>query len=363
MSNLINVFKRAIKEYGQDQAGNMAAALAFAAFFSIFPLILFLVSLASFIFNAADAQAFVLSKLPNINPNATGTDANFLSKTVTDIIAARGTGTGIAAFIGLVSLLMSASGVFGTLQLAINRAWDCEKAGSLIKDKVVAFLMVLGMAVVLGISTAISSILAGIEEGTNGIIGQMPWLWQILNILVFIGLMTGVLSVLNRVLPRCKVNWGDVWPGALLTAILWMILNQAFAFYLGNFANYQAVYGALGGIIALQTWIFLIAQILLFGAEFCSEYAGERMLMEAERAKAANKDALQQRRAAEAARAEEQRITAARRERALAERRARVLPNGGAAPAEHATVLGAAAGIAAAIGLLAKAIGGRGGRA
>ena len=166
MNHLVNVFKRSVKEYGQDDAADLAAALAFAAFFSIFPLVLFLVSLASFILDPNSAREFVLSKLPNIQQQ--GQDANFLAKTVTDIIASRGAGTGIAAIIGLISLLMSASGVFATLQKAINRAWDCEKEGGLIKDKVVAFLMVLGVAVVMVISTIISSALNWHPERDRG---------------------------------------------------------------------------------------------------------------------------------------------------------------------------------------------------
>jgi membrane protein len=357
MNHLMNVFKRSVKEYGQDDVADLAAALAFAAFFSIFPLILFLVSLASFILDPNSAREFVISKLPNIQQG--GQDANFLSKTVTDIVASRGAGTGIAAIVGLISLLMSASGVFGTLQKAINRAWDCEKEGSLIKDKVVAFLMVLGVAAVMVVSTIISSILNGVQSGTAGIIGQLPLLWQFVNLLVSIGLMTGVLTILYRTLPRCKVNWADVWPGALVAAVLMEILKQGFAFYLGHFANYQAVYGTLGAVIALQTWIFLMSQILLFGAEFCSEYAGERQGIEAARATAANTAAAEQRQAEADRKAQTQRAEDAARAREIARRRERITPV--AAPArEHGVVLAAAAGLAAAIGLIGKALGSRG---
>ncbi|HMA36949.1 MAG TPA: YihY/virulence factor BrkB family protein [Chloroflexia bacterium] len=351
--NLVNVFKRSFSEFGKDDIGNLAAALAFATFSSIFPLILFLVTVASLFVTKQQATAWVLQNVPNMQGN--GGDDIFL-KTVTGVIDARGGVKGIAGLVGLLSLMVSAGGAFATLQTAINRAWGCAKAGSLIKDKVIAFLMVLGVAVVLVISTVVSSILNGIQQGTAGIIGSFPWLWQILNLIVSIGLMTGVITILFRTMPRCKVNWGDVWPAALLTAVLWELLKQLFAYYLGHFANYQAVYGTLGSIIALQTWILFSSMILLFCAEVASEYAGERMDMESARAKAANDETARQRRAAAARQAEADRITAGERERAYAARRAQVAPITATASRETATVFGVAAAAAATLGLIGKAL-------
>ncbi len=355
MKNIFNVFKRAGQEFGNDDIGNMAASLAFATFFSIFPLILFIISLLTFFLNKDDATQFVLSRMPNVG----GSDATVLQKTITDVIAAKGAGTGIAAIIGLVSLLFSASGVFGTLQAAVNRAFDCTKAGSLIKDKVIAFLLVLGVVVVMLISTAISTVLNSIQAGTAGIIGQFPLLWQILSLIVSLALMTGILTVLFHTLPRCSVDWQDVWPAALLTAVAWEIFRQAFAFYLGHFANYQAVYGALGSIIAIQTWILLSAMILLFGAEFASEYAGERDDMAGEKSRLAAEEAARKRRAAAAQKAEDQRVQAGTRVRRADERRAQVTALGGVPPQEHGMVFAVAAGVAGLLGLLGKLLGGR----
>jgi membrane protein len=355
MNHLFNVFKRAIKEFGQDDVGSMAAALAFAAFASIFPLILFLISLLSFFLSPQDAQQFVLERMPNIG----GSDAEVLRKTIVDVVSKKDAAIGVAAFIGLAGLLLSASGVFAAMQTAINRAWDCTKAGSLIKDKVVAFLLVLGVAAVLLISTAISTVLNGVQKGTAGIIGDFPIVWQIINIIISLALMTGILTVLFRTMPRCKVNWADVWPGALLTAILWEVFRQAFAFYLGHFANYQAVYGALGSIIAIQTWIYLSSMILLFGAEFSSEYAGERMDMEAERARTANDERARQRRAAAAQRADETATRTGELARRSAERRAQVQALGAAPVQEHGVVVAAAVAVAGALGLLGKLLTGR----
>jgi membrane protein len=273
--------KRTVKEYMEDDAANLAAALAFAAFFSIFPLVLLLVAMASIFVKPEDAQAWVLQNVQLLQLQPSGT--NFFLKTVTDVVSARGPGTGVAAVVGLIGLLVGASGVFGTLQTAINRAWDCKEDGNFIRNKLLDFLMVLGLALILFLSTIVSSILTALQEGSAQVIGTHPLLWQIINLVVTTVLVAGIVAVLFRTLPHCPVRWAEVWPGAVLTAVLWEVLKQGFAFYLGNFANYQAVYGALGGIIALQTWIYLSAQILLICAELSSEYGRERAERRADR--------------------------------------------------------------------------------
>jgi len=135
----LRLIRRAVREYLQDDGANLAAALAFSAFFSLFPLILLLVSLASFFVQPEQAQRWVLDnvRILQFAPDQT----SVLVQTVTGIIKARGVGTGLAAVIGVLGLLLGASGVFGTLQTAINRAWDREPGGNVLKAKLVDFGM------------------------------------------------------------------------------------------------------------------------------------------------------------------------------------------------------------------------------
>jgi membrane protein len=269
---MLRVVGRAVRRYARDNMAMPAAALAFAAVFSIFPLVLFLISLAGLFVSQDLAEQWVLA-----NVQLVGTGAGLLTDTITDLLKSK-SASGTAATIGLVGLIFSASGVFSTLQRAVNRAWECTTETGLVLERVIAAVMVFGVLLVLLASTIISTILSAIQQGTSRIIGDLPWLCQVINIVSTNGLATVVLAVLFRSLPRCKVHWADVWFGALLTALLWSLVQQVFAIYLGSFANYQAVYGALGGMIALQTWIFLSSQILLWGAEVCAEYALERQM-------------------------------------------------------------------------------------
>ncbi len=285
MRALVNVFKRTASEVGKDQVGDLAAALTYYAVFSIFPLLLLLVTLATFIFNADDAKQTVFSKLSGVAP---GDTAKVLSDAVGAALAKKGGGElTLSTLIGIGSLLLSSSGVFTTLDKAVNRAWGCEYQPSLIKDKLISFAMVIGVAVVLVLSTIVSAIVNFVLNGSEVVVsavvgGKNPfvaWGIQLITILVSILINAAILLVIFRVLPRCRVSIGDVWFGALLTAVGWEILKQGFAFYLGNFAG-SSVYGSIGSIFTLLTWIYLTGFLLLIGAEFTSEYARERGMLQ-----------------------------------------------------------------------------------
>ncbi len=285
MRALVNVFKRTATEIGQDQVGDLAAALTYYAVFSIFPLLLLLVTLASFIFDAEQAKQTVFSKLSSVAPGET---AKVLSDAVGAALEKKGGGElTLSTLVGIGGLLLSSSGVFTTLDKAINRAWGCEYKASLIKDKLLSFAMVIAVAVMLVLSTFLSAAINFVLNSSEAVVGALiggknpivAWVIQILTILISIALSAGILLIIFRALPRCRVSVGDVWLGAVLTAVGWEILKQGFAFYIGNFAG-SSIYGSIGSIFTLLTWIYLTSFLLLVGAEFTSEYARERGMIQ-----------------------------------------------------------------------------------
>ena len=197
MRALINVFKRMVTEIGEDQIGDLAAALTYYAVFSIFPLLLLLVTLATFILDADQAKQTIFSKLSGVAP---GDTAKVLSDAVGAALEKKGGGElTFATLVSIGSLLLSSSGVFTTLEKAINRAWGCEYKASLIKDKLISFAMVIGVAVVLVLSTIISAVvnfvLNGSEVAVSAVVGDknpvVAWIIQIITILVSILLNAG----------------------------------------------------------------------------------------------------------------------------------------------------------------------------
>src|SRR5205814_307224 len=170
---------------------------------------------------------------------------------------------------------------FGTLDKAINRAWGSEKVPGFIVSKLLSFAMMLALAGLLVASVVVSTVLTTTRQATQMVLGKVPGeqiFWQFATIVVsFLTVLVAFLLV-YRFLPRLgpekaeQVALRDVWPGAVLAAIAWVAVKELFALYLGSsFANYNAVYGPVGTIIALLTWIYVSSVIILVGAEFAAE--------------------------------------------------------------------------------------------
>jgi membrane protein len=275
---LVDVVKRTFKEIGEDEVGILAAALTYYAVFSIVPLLILIVTIAMFIFDPETAKQTVLQQVSSFAPGET-------AKVVSDIVAGalqrRNPGdTILAAVIGLVGLLLSASGVFGTLDKAINRAWDCEYKTRLVQAKLISFLMVGAAAAILLLSLLVSAALVLIEAQAGGLVAAVGMdmqaldpLWRLINIGVALSLGSAVLTAIYRTIPRRRVRVREVWPGAVLTALALEILKQGFAFYLGSFAYRASLYGTFGALFSLITWLYLTTFVFLLGAEFTSEYA------------------------------------------------------------------------------------------
>jgi membrane protein len=269
---LLVIIKSTLKEYSKDDVALMAAGLTYYAFFSLFPMLLLLVTLASFVVEKADAEKYIFDNVARVAP---GTD---LPKLIGDIITKTYESrkdAGILLLVGIGTLAFSASNAFETLDKAINRAWNTEKVPTFIAGKLTSFAMILGVFVLLALSLVISTVISRTQAITKSVVGEIPGsqvFWGIVDFAASLALVFAVFIMLYRFLPRTDVRFRDVWLGALLASIAWVIVKQLFAAYLGSsFANYNAVYGTMGTVIALLTWIYISSVIILFGAEFASE--------------------------------------------------------------------------------------------
>jgi membrane protein len=142
---------------------------------------------------------------------------------------------------------------------------------SLIKDKALSFLVVLGTAVALLLSLLVSAALSAVDSTASEIV-QSPYLWLLVEAGVSIALLTALFAAMYRMIPQTEIAWRDVFGGALLAAVLFTGLKRLLAWYLGHIGSYAA-YGAVGGMLGLLAWIYLASLILFFGAEFTRVYA------------------------------------------------------------------------------------------
>ncbi|HEX9987804.1 MAG TPA: YihY/virulence factor BrkB family protein [Chloroflexia bacterium] len=273
----VAIGKATISEFGKDDVAYMSAALTYYSFFSLFPLLILAITVAGSFMDPREATVFILTNTARVMP---GLDDS-IQKMLREIFESRAN-AGILALVGLGTLAFSASGAFDALDKAINRAWNSEKVPSFLIGKLTSFAMMAVAALMLILSFVVTASLATTRALTEMAIGKLygeQIFWQIVNFGASVGLVFLVFLLMYRFLPRCEAKFRDVWVGALLAAIAWSLVKEGFAYYLGSsFANFQAVYGALGTVIALMTWIYISSVIILAGAEFASETARFRRL-------------------------------------------------------------------------------------
>ena len=189
------------------------------------------------------------------------------------IASARSPSSGlIGTVVGVVTLFIGASGVFGELQSSLNAIWEVKpKPGrgiwGQIKDRFFSFSMVLGVAFLLLVSLIVSSILSAIGAKFSPLLPGGEVLWQAINFVFSLSVVTGLFALIFKYIPDAEVRWKDVWLGALVTALLFTVGKFLLGLYLGK-AAVGSSYGAAGSIIALVVWVYYATQIFLFGAEF-----------------------------------------------------------------------------------------------
>ncbi|HWQ13035.1 MAG TPA: YihY/virulence factor BrkB family protein, partial [Roseiflexaceae bacterium] len=183
----------------------------------------------------------------------------------------------IASTLGVATLLFGAIGLFGQLKDAMNTIWEVQpKSGqrfmATVRQNLFSFTMVLGTAFLLLVSLIISAVLAGVTGYVGDALPGMDWLWQALNFAVGFAVTTLVFALIFKLVPDVEVAWGDVWIGALATAVLFALGRLALGWYLGR-GTFSSSYGAAASLVVVLLWVYYSAQILFLGAEFTQVYA------------------------------------------------------------------------------------------
>lgn len=267
----LSVILRTALAFDQDDGALVSRSIAYYALFSLFPLLLLLVSVASTILDTEEAGQLVLEILENFMP----TTAEMIQTNLQQVIDARST-VGILASLGL---LWSASGVFTAIFRAVNRAWGNPKSELFWSEKLYGIAVVLISGVLLVATTLYSTAISVLRTWRISYLAWLPapgenagmiasWLSTLLPILVSMLLFI----ILYRTIPQNRIAWRDVWAGGLLAGLVWEVGRRLYAWYLANFASYSLVYGSVGVIIGFLLWAYLSAMILLLGAELTAQH-------------------------------------------------------------------------------------------
>ena len=273
-SNLTYLVRQTFKEWQEDNASRLAAALAYYTIFSIPPLLIIAIAIAAQIFD----QTAVQQQITNQMQGLIGDSGAQVVEAILENSGQAGESV-LATIISVVTLLLGASGVFGELHSTLNAIWEVQARpgrGILgtIKDRFFSFTMVLGVGFLLLVSLVVSAGLAAVNEFITGALPGVVILAQAINFLVSFGIITVLFALVFKVVPDVRIAWRDVWVGAVVTAFLFTIGKFAIGLYLGNSAP-GSTYGAAGSLIVLLLWVYYSAQILFLGAEFTQVYANK----------------------------------------------------------------------------------------
>lgn len=270
VAELPAVISEATKEWVADKAPRLGAALAYYSIFSLAPLLVIAIGLAGLVFGKEAAQTQLKSQTEHLVGKEGGEAVQMMLASANE--KKKG---GVAATLGIVMLLVGAAGVFGQLQDALNTIWEVQpKPGrgffGLLRDRFLSLSMVMGVAFLLLISLLISTALAAVGsqfgEWQTGALGQI--VAAVVDLLV----ISALFALIYKFLPDAKIAWRDVWFGAVVTAILFVIGKLLIGLYLGR-AAVGSAYGAAGSLAVLLVWLYYASQIFLFGAELTKAYA------------------------------------------------------------------------------------------
>ena len=265
--------RQTYKEFGDDNAMQLGAALAFYTAISITPLLLVVIGIAGLAYGDQAARGEIAHQLRE----TVGTEgAEALQAALARSASPRG-GV-LATVIGVATLVFGASGVFSSLQDALNVVWNVKAEKSrggvwgLVRERLLSVTMIGVMAFLLLVSMVFGAALTGLGGAFERWLPYSSVWLGVGNFLLGFVLTTLMFAMIFKVLPRPHVAWSDVWTGAVLTAGLFALGKFLIGEYLGR-ASVGSTFGAAGSFVVLLTWIYYSSLILLFGAEFTQVYA------------------------------------------------------------------------------------------
>ncbi len=273
VSNVVPLAKETFSEFQRHKAQWLAAAIAYFTLFAVAPLIIIVVEIAGFFLGRHQA---LLNELYNYMGTTAGPSAaHGIQSIVSATFAQRKAGL-LSQIIGWALFVVAAVGLFSAVQEALNTVWDVTPQKrtlmETVKERLLSFGTVLVIAFMLLVLLGINSLLTVAGTALAHVFVGFPLLLKVLDFVVSLALVTALFALMFEFLPECRIAWRDVWAGAAVSALLFVIGQFLLGWYLGR-AGVSSGYGSFGGIVVFLIWVNYSAQIMLLGAEFTHVYA------------------------------------------------------------------------------------------
>ena len=278
-TGVLGILKESFSDFMQDDCMDSAAALSYYTIFSLPAILVLMLLLVSSVMDPTDVRGGLQSQLQSLM----GPTAGEQIRTIIQQAEQKPSNGLIPTLLGIAGLLFGATGAFGQLQKALNRAWnvkpDPHQGGikNFLTKRLFSFGMILVVAFLLLVSLVVSATLSGLGDKLESFLpsGLSEPLLQVVNLVISFGVIVLLFAALFKVLPDAQISWRSVWVGAAVTAALFVLGKFLIGFYLGR-TNPGQAYGAAGSLAVLLLWVYYSALILLLGAEFTETWAMRR---------------------------------------------------------------------------------------
>jgi membrane protein len=269
------VLRAAIDSWRGDRAPSMGAAIAYYTVFSLAPVLILIIAVAGLAFGKRAAEGALFDQIAALVGRESAGAIQAMLR------SASGTGSGIVAtLIGLVALLIAATGVFGELQAAFNVIWKARPAPgagmrNLVKVRLRSLLLIMAIGLLLMLSLALGTALAAFSAYLEHLLPGLPQILSTVNFVFSFAVTTIMFALMFKILPDAGVEWPDVWIGAAASALLFSVGRHLISLYIGS-KGVTSTYHAAGSLVLILVWIYYSAQIVLFGAELAKAYGDRR---------------------------------------------------------------------------------------
>jgi membrane protein len=250
-----------------DNCFALAAELAYYFLLALFPALLFLVALISFI-PIHGLLEFITGSLARVAP---GEAIKLMQDQLLNIA---GNKNGGLLTLGMLGTIWSTSSGVSAIMDVLNQAYDIQESRPYWKTKAIALALTIALAVFIVVATVLVLVGPALAEKMAAwfhLGAAFTWTWKIVQWPVVFALVSLAIAIVFYYAPDAEQEWVWITPGSVLATVLWLLVSLGFRFYVAHFGSYNATYGAIGSVIVLMTWLYFSSLAVLAGAELNSE--------------------------------------------------------------------------------------------
>jgi membrane protein len=272
---VVEIFKNAFKGFNDNKITKLSGSLAFSVIFSLGPLMIVIISVCGIFLGKDAIEGKVYSTLAGFVGSDTAAQLQEIIKN-----ASLSGKSEIAVTVGIISLLIGATSIFGEIQDSINSIWGVRskpKRGwiKFLENRFLSFSIIIVLGFLLLVSLGVNSIIDGFSNQLKVYFPDIAFVVvYTINVSITFIVTVSIFAVIFKVLPDAKIKWEDVFAGAIATTLFFMLGKFGISFYISK-AHVGSTYGAAGSLIVLLLWVYYSSIILYFGAELTRAYAVE----------------------------------------------------------------------------------------